>query len=451
MNKIICGLAAMIAAVSLSAQKRDAVIVATGNMHGNWFDSTFTSVKTRASLLQVSEAIKKIRKAEGDAPVFLVDIGGALEGHNAAFYYNKIAAGKAHLYPRMAAYMHYDAVMAGPDVSLGRNLIRLMQSLMRKAGVPYLHDGASCVIKKSGCRFGVMDGEDDAAAEAFFNRKKLDYVIYRQGSKAKVFDGTTVLTADAGKSGRYYAFFRPSMGEARKIYLSTAQRDADMWDAFKDDYYEVRAFIVAPIGELAVPLDVRKSFEGQSDYMNFYHSLALGEKGVDVSMSSPLALDGTLSAGPVSYGRIAELYPFDNRFVLLSLSGEEIKAFLEASYDAWLQGKTPANYESAGGICYTVDRSKSYGHRVNITSFTDGRPFKAGKRYNVSMTSYRASGAGGFLKAAGLADAESIKERMVTQGKTFREILYYYLLKHPVVDSGVISDPAVVGRWSFLP
>ena len=127
---------------------------------------------------------------------------------------------------------------------------------------------------------------------------------------------------------------------------------------------------------------------------------------------------------------------------MLRLTGAEILKYLEASYDAWINtvtepsesahvlkikqskdystgkmawrlAKSPANFDSAAGINYTVDVTKPYGSRVVITDMADGSKFELDKEYTAAITTYRSVGSGGLLKAAGLEDMKSVEDRIV--------------------------------------
>ena len=200
---------------------------------------------------------------------------------------------------------------------------------------------------------------------------------------------------------------------------------------------------------------------------------------MDISLTSTLLIDGKISAGDVTFNDLRTLYPYGNKLVVLKLSGEEIKKYLEASYDLWIEtvsgpeadhilriklskdwgsgqmvwklAKSPANFDSAAGIDYTVDVTKPYGERVNIQSMADGTPFEMTKMYNVGITSYRSTGAGGLLKAAGLLSAEEVESRTIFKGPEFRTILYEYLQKNGSIDPTLIGKKELVGRWKFVP
>ncbi len=167
------------------------------------------------------------------------------------------------------------------------------------------------------------------------------------------------------------------------------------------------------------------------------------------------------------------LYPYENSLCVLSLSGKEIRDYLEYSYSHWIKtydGKgvlnisersserygtrrwsfdAPSfNFDSAAGIKYTVDVTKPYGERVKIQSFSDGTPFDMSKMYKVAMTSYRAAGGGDLLfKGAGLSRAD-LEERTLARYPEIREMLYQYILENKEISASSVSD---AGDWKFIP
>lgn len=219
------------------------------------------------------------------------------------------------------------------------------------------------------------------------------------------------------------------------------------------------------------PLPARAAYAGQSDYMNFYHALALQDPRVDVSISALLSINGVLPEGPVTPENIGKLYPFKNTFVILALTGGEIRDWLEFSYDCWIRtmttpddpvlsmkdtgkklnfAKSPSIFDSAAGINYTVDVTQPYGKRVRISSFADGRPFDIAQAYHVGLNSYRAHGSGGVMKALGI-DPKNLGPRIFYEGPDFRVLLEQWLREHGSIDPEEIGDPSRIGRWSFIP
>jgi 2',3'-cyclic-nucleotide 2'-phosphodiesterase/3'-nucleotidase len=170
-----------------------------------------------------------------------------------------------------------------------------------------------------------------------------------------------------------------------------------------------------------------------------------------------------------------KLYRFENMLYTMSLSGDEIKKYLEYSYSEWLNtmkgpgdlllklrvGKNgrPAltndkawfknqsyNFDSAAGINYTVDVSRPEGDRIKITGFTDGRLFDKNKMYKVAVNSYRGNGGGGhFTEGAGIA-GEELRKRLISS--TDRD-LRYYILKN--IEEKKNIDPVALNNWKIIP
>jgi len=453
---------------------QDLTILTTGDIHGKWFDSTFVEGKVRASLLAVSQYVKDVRMENGDDKVLLVDIGGQLDGPDAAFYWNHVRK-DGHLLPHLADYVGYDAMLRNetvPDEALDR-----VAKGLKKARIPYIGPSRCRIIKKAGLRIAIFGVSDQAYISKTIARKKPDLYLYPDEGKAVAVHGKDSVTVEMRRNARSVGRIRlTSSGmTAESTSIRPDVTDETMRERFKGEYEEIKAFVNSPLCLLTEDLPAREAYKGQSRYMDFYHALGLSAEGADLSLSALLSIDGTLGAGPVTYGDIARLYPFENTLVLLSLTGDEIKKCLEMSYSLWIQtpgdhvlltresrdyknggmktgfAKSPANFVSAGGIVYTVDLEEPYGKRVEITSFADGSPFMDDHRYNVAVTNYFASGAGGILGAAGLDTKEKIAERTVRKGPAFRNLLYFYIRQHGDLDPAVFGDPAIVGRWSFIP
>ena len=165
------------------------------------------------------------------------------------------------------------------------------------------------------------------------------------------------------------------------------------------------------------------------------------------------------------------LYKYENMLYMMTLSGKEIKDYLEMSYFMWTNRmKSPDdhllllkerkkgqenyasfvnfsfNFDSAAGIIYTVDVTKPKGEKVTITSMADGTPFSLDKMYKVALNSYRGNGGGELLtKGSGISQDE-LKDRILySTDKDLR----YYLMQY-IEKKGVI-EPHALGQWKFIP
>lgn len=253
--------------------------------------------------------------------------------------------------------------------------------------------------------------------------------------------------------------------------------DREMQQLFHEDFKAVKAFTLQEVGELKTDLRTRDAYRGMSDYLNLVHTLSLGCTPAQISFAAPLTFNGFVKAGTLVYNDLFTIYPFENQLFVVKMSGKEIKDYLEASYDAWINTIDSAddhvlnivnepdprtgqkrwsfvnrsyNFDSAGGLRYKVDVTMPVGSRVTIDTLADGSSFDESAEYNVAMTSYRASGGGGLMKAVGI-DTDRIDERVVEYYPEIREILYDYLVKYDSIDPEVIGDSEVIGEWRFVP
>ena len=235
------------------------------------------------------------------------------------------------------------------------------------------------------------------------------------------------------------------------IPIDANRVDEKMRDKFGKDYQAVKSFTLREVGTLQTELRTRDSYSGPS---------------------APLSFVKTVKAGTLVFNDLFTIYPFENQLYIIEMSGQEIKDYLEASYDRWIQ--TPGehvlrisprdnprtgekgwsfdyasyNFDSAAGINYTVDVTKPRGSRVSISSMADGSTFSTEMLYRVGMTSYRASGGGNILDQIGI-DTDRIAERTIAKHKEIRNIIYDYLMEHGTLDPGANKD--ALGKWEFVP
>ena len=265
--------------------------------------------------------------------------------------------------------------------------------------------------------------------------------------------------------------------EAGLIPVRAEKADPEMKAHFHSDYEAVKAFTLREVGILNTDLWTRDAYRGMSDYMNLIHTLSLGCKPAEISFGAPLTFNGHVQSGIIRYNDLFTIYPLENQLFVVKMKGDEIRLYLEHSYDKWINTIAKAddrllkiearddartqqqrwsfvnrsyNFDSAAGINYTVDVTKPFGQRIDITSMADGSAFDPQREYNVAMTSYRASGGGNLMKETGI-DTDRIDDRVVARYPEIRNILYDYLMENGSIDPEVIGNPAVIGQWKFVP
>lgn len=533
-------------------------LLTTNDVHGSFFDSTYLDKNVRRSLFAVKHAVDSIRAVAGSGNVVLIDAGDILQGDNAAYYFDYVDTLSPHIYPRMAAYMGYDAVVAGNhDIETGHPCYDRVAGELKARGIPFLsgnavrnEDGkpyfpASVILKRNGLKIAVL-GFNNANIKNWLSEKlwsgmtfenliplvqeNVDAVIAKEKPQIVIVavhsatgrgDGTelesqgldlmktlrgvdflvcghdhrpvviksdTTCLINAGSHCRFLGEGSISLSikngkivrrslDARLLPVDMHKIDREMAARFHADYLAVKKFTITPVGELKTHLWTRDAYAGQCDYTNLIHTLSLSCSPARISFAAPLTYNGHVKPGTLVYNDLFTIYPYENQLYVVNMTGREIKDYLEASYDRWIVTvKDPSehvlkiaqeddprtgqeswsfterayNFDSAGGLDYTVDVTKPEGRRVSILSLSDGEVFDESKTYPVAMTSYRASGGGGLLMEAGV-DTDKIGERIVGYYPEMREILYGYLKENHVIDPSVIGEAKKVGRWRFVP
>ena len=533
-------------------------LLTTNDVHGTYFDSTYTSAKTRKSLMAVAWSVDSVRAAAGKENVILVDAGDCLQGDNAAYYFNYVDTTQTHVYTRMAAYMGYDAIAVGNhDIETGHPVYDRIAREMKAAGIPFLagnarkdNDGSPyfpeyTVLKRHGLKIAILgftnpnmknwlaesvwrgitfesliprvqqtvdavrakekpqviivavhsgtgrEGEaslESQGMDLLHSLEGVDFLVCSHDHHPYVVSRGNTALINSGSHCRFlgHGHIRLTVKggkvvaretEADLIPIDKCKVDTVMEKLFHPDYEAVKAFTLKEVGELKAELRTRDGYAGMCDYLNLVHTLCLGCSPAQISFAAPLTYNGTVPAGVLVYNDLFTIYPFENQLYVVKMTGREIHDYLEYSYDQWINtvsrpGEhilkiTPRhdsrtgqqgwsfvnrsyNFDSAAGINYTVDVTKPSGSRVDIASMAGGQPFDPEKTYFVAMTSYRASGGGGILRAIGI-DTDKITDRVVEYYPEIRNILYNYLLEHGSIDPAIIGDPARIGRWRFVP
>lgn len=247
--------------------------------------------------------------------------------------------------------------------------------------------------------------------------------------------------------------------------------DEDFMKHFKSEIDSVSGFVNRKIGTFKTSIYTRDSYFGSSAFCDFIHNLQLKITGADISFNAPLTFDEAIKAGDVHVSDMFNLYRYENQIYTLKLTGREIRNYLEMSYNLWVNTmKSPSdhimllseqnksdkqrygfknlafNFDSAAGIDYEVDVTKTFGHKVRIIKMSDGEPFSEDRTYKVAMNSYRGNGGGELLtKGAGIPH-DSIPSRIIWESERDQR---YYLTKEIERIGTVDAKPN--DNWRFVP
>ena len=534
-------------------------LLTTNDVHGAWFDSTYVGGGTQRSLFAVNYYVDSVRNAAGGDNVILIDAGDCLQGDNASYYFNYIDTETPHLYPRLAAYMGYDAITVGNhDIETGHPVYDRVTADLAAAGIPFLGGNAirtdngepyfpvyktfsraglkvlvlgytnpnmSAWLNESlwtGMTFesliplvqqdvdrltakekpqvvivsvhsGTGDGDgtilEDQGLDLFNSLKGVDALITSHDHSSLTRQEDHIIMLNTGSKaanvghGQIEVEIKGGKVVSKKLSASLIpvdrqKADPVMRDYFRPDYEKVKAFTMKEVGELSRDMVFSDAFLGMSDYTNLLHTVCLGCSPAQISIAAPLTQNATVHAGKLIYNDMFTLYRYENQLFVVKMTGREVKDFLEYSYNMWIKTiskpgehvlnirprpderagsvrwsfvESSYNFDSAGGINYTVDVTKPFGERVQISGFANGSPFEMDAQYNVAMTSYRASGGGGtMVKGAGV-NTGKIEERVVAKYPEIRDLIYQFINEHGRIDPALIGDKSVIGEWKFVP
>ena len=268
--------------------------------------------------------------------------------------------------------------------------------------------------------------------------------VVESGSKA---GAVSRLSISAVKKGGRMISLSVEPGVSDVLHLKPCER---YMSEFGQDWRTVYDFSNRTIGRLTSPLDLSYRQDRRSDYLALIHYVQLSCPGVDISFTAPLVSEGVMPAGELRFNDLFTLYRFENLLYVVEMTGKEIKDYLEGAYDKRITGSDYLyNYDTAGGLVYTVSPSSPKGSRIRIISMWDGTPFDMSGTYRVAMTSYRASGAGGLLAEAGL-DRDRMESRVVEIYPEIREMLCDFIESHGDINPKEIAAAKKTGSWRFI-
>ena len=262
-------------------------------------------------------------------------------------------------------------------------------------------------------------------------------------------------------------------GNNPKVTLAAELVDMDEYEPdeaymthFATHMERIKGYVDKKIGEIKAPMHSREAYFGPSAFVDFLHRMQLDITRAEVSFAAPLEYDLSLSEGDVYVRDMFSLYRYENMLYVMMLTGQEIKDYLEMSYDRWVGTMKSANdhlllfaegdaprlknpyydFDSAAGILYEVDVTKPAGSRVNIKSMADGTPFDFERSYRVALNSYRGNGGGGLLTDGAGIPKEKLSRRILTSTDID---LRFFMLNYIEMRGSV--EPKALNHWRFVP
>lgn len=115
-----------------------------------------------------------------------------------------------------------------------------------------------------------------------------------------------------------------------------------------------------------------------------------GDTPADLAIHNNAGIRADIPQGPITYGQLFQMLPFDNVLVAMDLKGEHIKAVLEVA------ASCPRVNTLVAGMSFTYDCAKPAGNRIS-NILIRGKPIELQKVYRVQTIDYLATGGDGQI------------------------------------------------------
>ena len=123
--------------------------------------------------------------------------------------------------------------------------------------------------------------------------------------------------------------------------------------------------------------------------------------GADVAVMNRGGVRSDLKAGPVTWGDVFQVQPFDNKLVRLRVRGAALLAYLERV------AARPGVGAHLSGVRLEFDGSRPEGQRLTSARLADGAPIDPRREYTLGMSDFLAEGGDGLSLTEGALSSEA--------------------------------------------
>jgi 5'-nucleotidase len=155
-----------------------------------------------------------------------------------------------------------------------------------------------------------------------------------------------------------------------------------------------------PLG-VSTTAPLKRDYEAESALGDVLTDALREMEKADVSLLNSGGLRANLKSGPLTYGDLYEVLPFDNTVSTVTVTGDELRRLLAAAY-----GAGNGVFQQSG---LKVKLAKCAGpERLRDVTLADGRPLDPKRLYRVVLPDFLARGAAGLAPVLSQVPAERI-------------------------------------------
>ena len=183
--------------------------------------------------------------------------------------------------------------------------------------------------------------------------------------------------------------------------------------------------------------------------MDLINRIQMENAQADVSAAALFKDTSDLPEGDINYGNIFDIYKFDNTLYRVTVTGAELKGYMEWAaecYNQWVPGDINISfdpeypgylYDMFAGVDYEINLSKPKGERIENVLF-HGEPLTDDQTLTLAVNNYRYSSA---LKSQGLVSGKKEWE----SSNSIRDMIVAYFAEHSPVEPAVDNNWAITG------
>lgn len=208
---------------------------------------------------------------------------------------------------------------------------------------------------------------------------------------------------------------------AAKWMGATIQPDTAIAELLKPGEERVAQLQKKALG-LSVPKPLSRNYERESPLGSFLADSLRTMTRADVAMLNPGGLRADLSQGPLEYGEVYEVLPFDNAVATLDLTGDQLVSLVRAAFAAKKGVFQVSGLEVVLNQCPGPARLKS----VHLPG---GHGVDPNVRYRVVMPDFLARGGDGLGPVLATIDPRQV-DLGETRGSNLRDDLVDFWVKN---------------------
>jgi 5'-nucleotidase len=303
----------------------------------------------------VNEYVKELRKQDVETIVVLAHEGGTQTTNPAS---GKILSETAQMSDNV------DVVIAGHSHSKLDNCVDDEGGEVRDAA-------------KRGC------GKDKLVVEAYSFGTAFDQVKMQVNRRTGDVAGATADVVDTVHSGITEDAETQAIVDEYKAMISPISERV-VATASEDITRDESSAKETKLGDLIA--DAQRAFPAEQ-----------GAAPADFAFMNPGGIRQNIVAGPVTYGELFTVQPFDNQVVTMDLTGAQIYTLLDQQFPP-NQAGTTVRILQVSGLTYTYNSNAPQGQRITELEETDGTPIDNddSTTYRVAVNSFLAGGGDGF-------------------------------------------------------